>query len=72
MTLAAAAGSDSSPYENASLHTLPTAPAPAIMAALAVLEKVDVEAEVDATLIALATLSIWASCVTVMPQITGD
>ena len=59
--LAAIAGSDSSPYEKSSLHALPTAPAPAKIGALAVLEKVDDEAEVEEAFRDLATLSVWAS-----------
>jgi hypothetical protein len=59
--LAATAESNSSPYEKASLHALPTAPAPARIAALVVLEKVDDEAEVEEAFRDLATLSVWAS-----------
>ena len=59
--LAATARSDSSPYEKASLQALPTAPDPGKIAALVVLEKVDVEAEVEEAFNDLATLSVWAS-----------
>ena len=56
--LAATAGSDTSPYEKAILHALPTAPALARIAALAILEKVDVVAEVEEAFRDLATLSV--------------
>ncbi len=60
--LVAIAGSVSSPCEKASLHALPTAPAPARIAALVVLEKVDDEAEVEKAFRDFVTLSVWASC----------
>ena len=45
--LAATAGSVSMPYEKTSLQARPTAPAPARIAALPVLEKVVVKAETE-------------------------
>ena len=59
--LAATSGSDSNPYEKASLHALPTAPAPARIIALVVLEKFDDEAKVEEAFSDLATLSVWDS-----------
>jgi hypothetical protein len=60
-TIDAMPGSVSSPYEKGSLQARPTAHAPARIAALAVLEKVVVEADTEAALVSFATRPIWAS-----------
>ena len=54
--LAATVGSDSRPYEKASLHALPIAPTPAKITALAVFEKVELEDDLEYACIYLATL----------------
>ena len=53
---AATAGSVSSPYEKAILQARPTALAPASIAALAVLENVEVDVDVEASFASFATL----------------